>query len=159
MSESLSEIRRLVGHRRLLLPGVAVLVWDDQDRLLLVHETDFGAWSVVGGAIDPGESPPQAALREVREETGLEVRLGPVREAVGGGEPWDVEYPNGDLVSYVVIVYDARVLGRLAEPQEGEVDATTWVRVDALAGLELTRLAQGLFRVLGFMGAEPDSPA
>lgn len=151
MSEYLAGIRRLVGHRRLLLPGVSVLVWDDEGRLLLVHETDFRAWSTVGGAIEPGESPMEAALREVREETGLAVEIGPVRQAMGGNDSCDVTYPNGDLVSYVVIVYDARLRGRVADPEAGEVDSLRWVKPDQLAEVDLTRFALGLFQTLGML--------
>nr|WP_233571528.1 NUDIX domain-containing protein [Cellulomonas triticagri] len=53
-----------------------VLLLDADDRLLLVrgHDVDQPErswWFTVGGGIDPGESAPDAALREVREETGL----------------------------------------------------------------------------------------
>ncbi|HEY0189081.1 MAG TPA: NUDIX domain-containing protein [Cellulomonas sp.] len=57
-----------------------VLLLDDQDRLLLVrgHDVDQPErswWFTVGGGIDAGESDQQAALRELREETGI--LLGP----------------------------------------------------------------------------------
>lgn len=40
----------------------------------------------VGGAVDPGESPKEAAIREAREEIGVEVRLGRLIDVVGGPE-------------------------------------------------------------------------
>ena len=54
--------------------GVGVLVERD-GRVLLVRRKGYGAgsWSTPGGFIDPGETPEVAAIREVREETGLEV--------------------------------------------------------------------------------------
>lgn len=53
-----------------------VLLLDDRDRLLLVrgHDVDDPQrtwWFTIGGGIDPGETPRQAAVREVQEETGL----------------------------------------------------------------------------------------
>lgn len=53
--------------------GVAVL--DDDGRILLTRREDFEVWCVPGGAVDDGESLAEAAVREVREETGLEVAL------------------------------------------------------------------------------------
>lgn len=44
------------------------------DAILMVREASDGLWSLPGGWIDVGESPAQAAVREVKEETGLECR-------------------------------------------------------------------------------------
>jgi ADP-ribose pyrophosphatase YjhB (NUDIX family) len=54
--------------------GVMVAVLDG-GRVLLTRRHDFPVWCLPGGAIDPGESAAAAAVREVREETGLEVEL------------------------------------------------------------------------------------
>jgi ADP-ribose pyrophosphatase YjhB (NUDIX family) len=48
----------------------------DGDRILLVKEPDDGSWSLPGGWADVGETPAEAAVREVREETGYRVRAG-----------------------------------------------------------------------------------
>ena len=57
--------------------GVGVMVVED-DRLLLVRramEPEKGRWSLPAGYLDYGESPVETAIREAREETGLEVRI------------------------------------------------------------------------------------
>ena len=55
--------------------GVGIAVTDDAGRILLQQRADFAVWGLPGGEIDPGETAVQAAVRETREETGLEVRL------------------------------------------------------------------------------------
>lgn len=60
------------------VPCAGAVVRDRAGRLLLVRrgrEPGRGLWSVPGGRVEPGESGPVAAVREVREETGLEVRV------------------------------------------------------------------------------------
>ncbi|WP_344976313.1 NUDIX domain-containing protein [Salinactinospora qingdaonensis] len=54
-----------------LVPSVNVLVVNDRDEVLLIRRTDNGNWAAPGGAIDLGESVPEAAIRETREETGI----------------------------------------------------------------------------------------
>ena len=63
------------------VPCVGAIINDTGGRLLLIrrgHEPGMGLWSVPGGRIEPGETDQQAVVREVREETGLEVACGPL---------------------------------------------------------------------------------
>ncbi|MCZ7551167.1 MAG: hypothetical protein B6D39_02060 [Anaerolineae bacterium UTCFX2] len=67
-----------IGH---FLGGIAALIWDSASgRYLLLRRSaqrDFeaGAWECVTGRVEQGESYEQALYREVREETGVEVRI------------------------------------------------------------------------------------
>ena len=56
-----------------LVPGASAIVTDDQGRILLQRRSDNARWALPGGVMDIGESIGQAIVREVREETGLEV--------------------------------------------------------------------------------------
>ena len=54
--------------------GVQIAIIQDNE-ILLIQREDFEVWGLPGGAIDPGETPAEAAIREAYEETGLQVRL------------------------------------------------------------------------------------
>lgn len=58
-----------------LVPSVNTIVADEAGRILLIQRTDNGNWSLPGGAMDLGETIRQAAIRETREETGIEVEI------------------------------------------------------------------------------------
>ena len=119
ISEYLRGLRALVGSRLLLLPGVAAIVRDADDRVLFMRRADNGQWGLPAGAIDPGETPAEAVAREVREETGLDVR--PRRVAgIFGGQGFRVRYENGDEAEYTVIVFDCEVVGGTLSPADGE---------------------------------------
>ncbi len=157
MSEYVRLLREVIGPRLLLMPAVVVLPRDDADRLLLVRHADTKLWGCVGGAVDPGESPAAAAVRECREETGLDVELGPLVGAVGG-TGYEVIYGTGDRVAYVATVYDARVVSGELRPDDDEVDRAAWFSLPAIAGLELGSFCTQLFADLGVAGAGAARP-
>jgi ADP-ribose pyrophosphatase YjhB (NUDIX family) len=134
------------GARR-IVPCVGALVHDQAGRLLLIqrgHDPHRGRWSLPGGRIEAGESPEQAVVREVREETGLEVVAG---RAIGR-----VTIP-GDGVVFDVIDLACDLTDATAAPVAGD-DAVAALFTDAttLAGLPCTPL---LVETLRGWGALP----
>lgn len=53
--------------------GAAAVVFDDDDRVLLMKRADTGTWCLPGGIVEVTESPAETVVRETREETGLDV--------------------------------------------------------------------------------------
>ncbi len=70
------------------VPCVGAVIRDDHGRVLLVrraNEPGRGLWSLPGGRVEPGEQERAAIAREVLEETGLEVAVGPLLGRVSIG--------------------------------------------------------------------------
>lgn len=65
MSDYVSQIRKLVGARPLILCSAGVVLLDRMNRVLLQHRTDNSMWGIPGGALEPGERLEDAAVREV----------------------------------------------------------------------------------------------
>ena len=146
----IARLRAQVGNDLLLLPSVAVLPMDDEGRVLLVRQTDFGSYGTVGGAIDEDEAPDDAARREAREEIGVEVELTGLVGAIGGPQ-FRLTYPNGDQCAYVSIVYGARLAsGAELTPDGDEVDRVRWFRRDELDGPLIGDFARSTFAALGW---------
>ena len=98
------QLRQYIGHRPILLVGAAILILDEQDRLLLMKRSDIGCWGIPGGAMEPGEVVEEAAKREALEETHLEIGQMSLFGVFSGPELY-YKYPNGDEVYNVSIVY------------------------------------------------------
>ena len=121
MSEYFVRLRRCVGHDLLLNPAAAACIRDEQGRILLLRRSEKdNLWSFPGGAMDPGESIAETVIREVREETGLEVE--PI-ELIGiySDPAYTITYPNGDRVQAVISFFECRVLGGELRPDMDEI--------------------------------------
>jgi ADP-ribose pyrophosphatase YjhB (NUDIX family) len=150
ISPHIAALREKVGHDLLLLPSVAVLPRDERGRMLLVRQSDDGRWATIGGTIEPDEQPEDAAVREAREEAGVDVALGRVL-GVTGGPGFRVTYPNGDVCAYVSVVYDALVVGGVARPDGDETIEVGWFHDDDLPRLPLNDFNRRLLAaVLGW---------
>jgi 8-oxo-dGTP pyrophosphatase MutT (NUDIX family) len=78
--------------------------------VLATHRSDFGTWDMPGGWCELGETSTGTAVREVREETGLDVR--PVRLLGVYSDPaWQITYPNGDQMRPIGAMYACEITG------------------------------------------------
>jgi ADP-ribose pyrophosphatase YjhB (NUDIX family) len=97
--------------------AVNVAVLDEDHRVLLTRREDFEVWCLPGGGVDEGESLAEAGVREVREETGLDVRL----SALVG------IYSRPRLGGYhTLALFTAAVVGGSLEPDPQEVVEVRW---------------------------------
>ena len=107
--EYIQSLREHIGHAPVLVVGAAVLIIDDENRLLLMKRSDSGCWGPPGGAVEPGEYVEDAAKREILEETGLHIRSMDLFGVFSGPDLY-YKYPNGDEVYNVTIIYLSRDL-------------------------------------------------
>lgn len=129
------------------LVGVGVILVKDRQILLVKrgHEPNKGMWSIPGGLIKLGETAEEAAIREVREETGLEVSIG----AVAG--IFNVIIKDSDSkikYHYVIIDYIGEVVSGMLRPGTDVTDAR-WFWLDEIGDVETSptvRKALELFR-------------
>ncbi|WP_329396582.1 NUDIX hydrolase [Streptomyces melanogenes] len=142
------EIRASAGHQLLFLPGVSVVVFDDEGRVLLGRRVDSGEWSIIGGIPEPGEQPAETAVREVYEETAVRCVVERV-VLVDALRP--VTYPNGDRCQFMDICLKCRAVGGEARVNDDESLEVGWFPVDSLPGLD----EFSLFRIKQAMTDEP----
>jgi 8-oxo-dGTP pyrophosphatase MutT (NUDIX family) len=103
-------LRRYIGHERWIMPGAAAVIRDEAGRVLLQRRGDTGEWGLPAGAMELGERLDQTVIREIQEETGLEIE--PLRVVgVYSGADFNFSYPNGDHVKAVSTLFECRVTG------------------------------------------------
>ncbi|MHA6631618.1 NUDIX hydrolase [Pseudonocardia sichuanensis] len=119
-----------------VVPSTTVAVRDDRGRLLLIHKIDNDYWALPGGGMDLGESISDAAVREVREETGLVVRLtGLVGIYTDPGHV--MAYDNGEVRQEFSVCFHAQVLDGQPREDGTETKEVRWVDPEEVAGLRV----------------------
>jgi ADP-ribose pyrophosphatase YjhB (NUDIX family) len=134
--------RRLRPSRPVL--GIGAVIVDDGQVVLVrrAHAPLQGEWSLPGGAVELGETLADAVRREVLEETGLAVDVGPLVEVI---ERVERDEAGGIEYHFVVADYKCRRLGGTLAPGSDASDAR-WVDPASLADLRVTDTAMFVVR-------------
>jgi 8-oxo-dGTP pyrophosphatase MutT (NUDIX family) len=123
------ELREMIGHQLLWLPGVTALVTDDEGCVLMGQRSDNGRWALPSGIPEPGEQMATACEREVLEETGVRIRA---EELISIRTVGPITYPNGDVTSFVDHFFRCRFIGGTARVGDDESLAVGWFDPDHL---------------------------
>lgn len=103
--------------------SVAVAVRNDADEVVFIRNDGYAGWVIPGGSVEPGETLESAAVREVREETGVTAEL--VRPLMVVNS---VARHDGDSVSGYFVLYEAaHGSGELADDPGVEDETITAV--------------------------------
>ena len=94
-------IRSKVGHDKVIFTFAGGCIFNDKGEVLLQRRGDSNLWGFPGGAVELGETPQMAAIREIKEETGLDVEVG---RAIGVYSDLDITYASGDRAQSIVSV-------------------------------------------------------
>jgi len=133
-SNYVEELRKKIGSDLLLIPGVAAIISDADARILLQRNKE-GKWNLPAGAIDPGEKPAQAIVREVFEETGLSIRPDRILGVIGGAPEYRMTYPNGDVIESTTMIFECEVVGGELAPQDDETGELQYFAPDEMPNL------------------------
>jgi len=133
--------------------GVGVLIKREEEYLLIkrASDPDKGLWTIPGGTVKVGEKIREAAVREVQEETGLEVEIGELLDVID-----KIVYDEADRIKYHFVIVDFP-----AVPKGGTVKASSdaleakWVRREEFRQYPLTETFKLLLKKIGLWNEEP----
>lgn len=121
-----------------LVPSVNVVVVNDAGEILMIRRTDNDNWAVPGGAIDLGESVAQAAVRETREESGIECEITGIVGIYSDPKHVLLYTSNGEVRQEFSIVLTARPLSGQPTPSS-ESSEVRWVPVSEVLDCTMDR--------------------
>ncbi|BCY06839.1 NUDIX domain-containing protein [Actinoplanes sp. L3-i22] len=130
-SDYVRNLRARVGQELIMFPTVAAIVLNDRGEVLLHQRSDNAEWNLIAGLMDPGEQPADAVLREVEEETAVQVKI----ERLAGVVAHEVTYVNGDHCQMVNMFFRCRAVGGEARVNDSESLEVAWFPLDALPEL------------------------
>lgn len=117
-------------------PGVAVIIIDENQRVLLQRRSDVGLWGIPSGHVEAGETVAEAAIREIHEETNLHIRILKLIGVYSDPSSQVFKYPNGRTVHFITTCF-------LAEILEGELRCNSSESID-VKFFPITNIPSGL---------------
>lgn len=118
-----------------IVVAVTVFVQDELGRVLLIQRTDNGLWALPGGGQDFGEYIAETAVRETREEAGVEVEVTGV-VGIYTNPNHVVEYSDGEVRQQFSICFRGRYVSGQPTPSD-ESSEVRWVGRDELDDLTI----------------------
>jgi len=105
MNSYIQYMRSKIGHQKFICPAARIIVENENGEILMITRVDNGNIGIPAGSLEEGETIQECIIREVKEETGLDIKSlevigissNPIRETVF--------YPNGDLIQYFTIEF------------------------------------------------------
>jgi ADP-ribose pyrophosphatase YjhB (NUDIX family) len=121
-----------------IVPSVNVAVTNEAGDLLLIRRSDNDNWAMPGGAVDLGESLAQAAVRETREESGVECEVTGLSGIYTDPGHVILYTSDGEVRQEFSVVLTARATGGQLATSE-ETSQVRWVPLGEVAGYQMDR--------------------
>lgn len=127
----IADIRKYVGHEPILTAGVGLFVFNENKEVLMQLRTDYNAWGFPGGAMELGESFEDVAIRELKEETNLEIDELELIKVLSGKDTYR-EYPNGDKLYDITAIFVVKRFHGELKINDDESKKLDWFNIDKL---------------------------
>ncbi|WP_017470441.1 NUDIX domain-containing protein [Amphibacillus jilinensis] len=94
-----------------LKAGIAVIILNEENQVLLQKRADVGRWGIPSGHVEIGETVSEAAIREVKEETNLDIKIKKLIGVYSEPDSQTFVYPNGKAVHFITTCFLAEIKG------------------------------------------------
>lgn len=124
-------LRQYVGHESILTAGVGLFVFNENRQVLMQLRTDYNQWGFPGGAMELGESFEETAIRELKEETNLNIIDLKMVKILSGKDTYR-EYPNGDKLYDITAIFVVTNYNGELKVNDDESKKLVWFSIDSL---------------------------
>lgn len=105
--EYIKELRKHIGHSPIMMCACGCLIFNENNQVLLQKRSDDNLWGNPGGSMDLGETIYDTVIREIKEETNLDIKKENLKIFnIYSGEEQHHIYPNKDEVYFVNIIFE-----------------------------------------------------
>lgn len=105
--EYIKELRKRIGHSPIMMCACGCLIFNENNQVLLQKRSDDNLWGNPGGSMDLGETIYDTVIREIKEETNLDIKKENLKIFnIYSGEEQHHIYPNKDEVYFVNIIFE-----------------------------------------------------
>ena len=129
------DLREKVGHSPLIGVGATTLVFNNKNELLLNLRSDTNTWGIPGGSKELNETLEECAIRELKEETNINVNDLELITVLSGKEYY-FKYPNEDELDSVIVLYKVSNYEGELNINDGESKELKFFSLDNLPELE-----------------------
>ncbi len=100
MKNYIKALRQKIGHQKFIHPAVRIIIENELGQILFIKRIDNGNLGIPAGGFEEYETIEECIIREVKEETGLEILSLELIGLSSNPKNETVEYPNGDMIQY-----------------------------------------------------------
>lgn len=124
-------LRQYVGHEPILTAGVGLFVFNEKKQVLMQYRVDYKQWGFPGGAMELGETFEETAIRELKEETNLNIQSLKLLRVLSGKDTYR-EYPNGDKLYDITAIFLVTSYTGELKVNDDESEEFEWFSIDKL---------------------------